>query len=123
MEGFSGEPDPKVIRSASAAGRILFTLDKGIGDLRHDPARQHAGVVLFRPAASGRGAVAAFVRDHLDQVLGMDLHGKPAVVGANRIRIRYQVSAPPIGRPGPDGGAYRKPSTSIRSTSFLSNCP
>lgn len=68
--------------------RILFTLDKGIGDLRHYPARQHAGVVLFRPAASGRGAVAVFVRDHLDQVLGMDLHGKHTVAGATRIRIR-----------------------------------
>jgi hypothetical protein len=33
-EGLSGEADPAVVNAASAAARILLTLDKGIADVR-----------------------------------------------------------------------------------------
>src|SRR4051812_16734074 len=46
-EGLSGAEDPVVLDAALAAGRVLFTLDKGIADLRRYPSTQHAGVVLF----------------------------------------------------------------------------
>jgi hypothetical protein len=37
--------------------RILLTVDKGIANPIQQPVNTHAGVVLFRPGASGRLAV------------------------------------------------------------------
>jgi hypothetical protein len=76
------------VDAALATGRILFTLDKGIANLQRYPIRQHAGVVLFRPDTSGRGAVIAFVRERLSTVLEMDLANRLTVVGPSRIRFR-----------------------------------
>jgi predicted nuclease of predicted toxin-antitoxin system len=87
-EGLRGAADPAVVDAASAADRILFTLDKGIANLQRYPLHQHAGVVLFRPDTSGRGAVIAFVRQRLRKVLEMDLTGRLTVVGPSRIRFR-----------------------------------
>lgn len=87
-EGLRGAPDPTVVEAALATGRILFTLDKGIANLRRYPVQQHAGVVLFRPDTSGRRAVIAFVRERLHKVIEMDLSGRLTVVGPSRIRFR-----------------------------------
>jgi predicted nuclease of predicted toxin-antitoxin system len=87
-EGLRGEADTAVVHAASAANRILFTLDKGIANLQRYPIHQHAGVVLFRPDTSGRGAVIAFVRERLNRVLEMDLTDRLTVVGPSRIRFR-----------------------------------
>ena len=87
-EGLRGAADPAVVDAAFAADRILFTLDKGIANLQRYPIYQHAGVVLFRPDTSGRGAVIAFVRERLHIVLEMDLAGCLTVVGPSGIRFR-----------------------------------
>jgi predicted nuclease of predicted toxin-antitoxin system len=87
-EGLRGAADPAVVDAALAADRILFTLDKGIANLQRYPIHQHAGVVLFRPDTSGRGAVIAFVRERLREVLEMDLSDRLTVVGPSRIRFR-----------------------------------
>jgi len=87
-EGLGGAADPAVVDASSAADRILLTLDKGIANLRSYPILQHGGVVLFRPDASGRGAVIAFVRERRPRVLEMDLAGRLTVVGPARIRFR-----------------------------------
>jgi predicted nuclease of predicted toxin-antitoxin system len=87
-EGLRGAADPAVVDAAFAADRILFTLDKGIANLQRYPIHRHAGVVLFRPDASGRGSVIAFVRERLHKVLEMDLAGRLTVVGPSRIRFR-----------------------------------
>jgi predicted nuclease of predicted toxin-antitoxin system len=87
-EGLRGAADPAVVNAAFAADRILFTLDKGIANLQRYPIQRHAGVVLFRPDTSGRGAVIAFVRERLRNVLEMDLTGRLTVVGPSRIRFR-----------------------------------
>ena len=55
-EGLRGATDPTVVDAAFAGDRILLTLDKGIANIQRYPVHQHAGVVLFRPATSGRGA-------------------------------------------------------------------
>jgi predicted nuclease of predicted toxin-antitoxin system len=89
-EGLCGASDPTVVDSAYAADRILFTLDKGIANLRRYPVQQHAGVVLFRPDASGRSAVIAFVRNRLPELIEMDLAGRLTVVGPSRIRNARQ---------------------------------
>lgn len=87
-EGLRGAADPAVVNAAFAADRILFTLDKGIANLQRYPVHQHAGVVLFRPDTSGRGAVIAFVRERLQEVLEIDLSKRLTVVGPSRIRSR-----------------------------------
>jgi predicted nuclease of predicted toxin-antitoxin system len=87
-EGLRGAADPAVVDAASAADRILFTLDKGIANLQRYPIHQHAGIVLFRPDTSGRRAVIAFVRARLHDVLEMNLADRLTVVGPTRIRFR-----------------------------------
>jgi predicted nuclease of predicted toxin-antitoxin system len=87
-EGLQGEADPEVVAAAHAEGRILLTLDKGIGDLRLYPASRHAGIVVFRPGSNGRGVVLAFVRERLSEVLSLDLPQTLTVVGRERIRRR-----------------------------------
>jgi predicted nuclease of predicted toxin-antitoxin system len=87
-EGLSGAADPTVMDAAYLAGRILLTLDKGIANLRRYPTHKHGGVVLFRPDTVGRGAVIAFVRERLREVLELELSGRLIVVGSSRIRFR-----------------------------------
>jgi predicted nuclease of predicted toxin-antitoxin system len=87
-EALCGAADPTVLDAAFASDHILFTLDKGIANLQRYPVHQHAGVVLFRPDTSGRGAVTAFVRERLHGVLAMDLANRLTVVGPSRIRFR-----------------------------------
>jgi predicted nuclease of predicted toxin-antitoxin system len=87
-EGLRGAADPAVVDAAFAADRILFTLDKGIANLQRYPIHQHAGVVLFRPDTSGRGAVIAFVRERLPKVLELRLTGRLTIIGPSRIRFR-----------------------------------
>lgn len=53
-ENLAGEPDEVIVSAARGARRVLFTLDKGIGDVRRYPPARHAGVVLFRMGTVGR---------------------------------------------------------------------
>jgi hypothetical protein len=87
-EGLCGAADPTVVDAAFASQRILLTLDKGNANIRRYPVPQHAGIVLFRPDTTGRGAVIAFVRERLHTLLEMDLIDRLTVVGPTRIRIR-----------------------------------
>ncbi|MGZ5437536.1 MAG: DUF5615 family PIN-like protein [Pyrinomonadaceae bacterium] len=59
-EGLSGASDPDVLKEATAADRILFTLDRDFLDLKKYPPQSHRGVV-FRPRRQGASAVANFV--------------------------------------------------------------
>jgi predicted nuclease of predicted toxin-antitoxin system len=79
-EGLGGAADPTVLTAAVDADRVLLTLDKGIANLRRYPLHEHAGLVLFRPEASGRGAVLAFIRERLGRLLEMDLSKRLTVV-------------------------------------------
>lgn len=87
-EGLAGGSDPVVLAAAHAEGWVLLTLDKGIASLAYYPPERFSGIVLFRPDASGRGAVMRFVRERLPDVLELDLPGHLVVVGPSRIRIR-----------------------------------
>jgi predicted nuclease of predicted toxin-antitoxin system len=87
-ESLAGAKDPVLMEAASVDRRVLLTLDKGIANLQQYPVEQHAGVVLFRPARSGRRVVLAFVRERLPSLLELDLPGRLTVVGPTRIRVR-----------------------------------
>jgi predicted nuclease of predicted toxin-antitoxin system len=87
-EGLVGAKDPVLVAVVASEKRILLTLDKGIANLQKYPAEQHSGVVLFRPARSGRRVVLTFIRERLPNLLGLDLRGRLTVVGPTRIRVR-----------------------------------
>ena len=53
-EGMGGSPDPPILGRAKREGRVFFTMDKGIADIRIYPPGEYAGIVLFRPRTSGR---------------------------------------------------------------------
>ena len=53
-EGLTGAPDPDVVSAATGAGRILVSLDVGLGDIRAYPPGSHAGIVVLRFARSVR---------------------------------------------------------------------
>jgi predicted nuclease of predicted toxin-antitoxin system len=47
-EGLTGAPDHDVVSAATAAGRILISLDRGLGDLRATPPGRPAAIVVLR---------------------------------------------------------------------------
>jgi predicted nuclease of predicted toxin-antitoxin system len=87
-EGLTGSPDAVILEQVRQDRRVLFTLDKGIADIRAYPPEQHAGIVLFRPPSMGRGTTLAFVRRHLPAVLELDLTGHLVVVTDVALRLR-----------------------------------
>ncbi len=87
-EGITGSPDSTVMKRVQVEGRVLLTMDKGIANARAYPPDRYAGIVLFRPSTSGRGAVLAFIRRHLPALLQADLAGHLLVVSERGIRIR-----------------------------------
>jgi predicted nuclease of predicted toxin-antitoxin system len=50
-EQLAGHSDPVVVRTAAGEGRMIPTLDRGVGHLRHYPPGSHAGVVVLRPTS------------------------------------------------------------------------
>ena len=90
-EGLAGAADRVILAAAQTEGRVLLTLDKGIANLQEYPPGNFRGIVLFRPEASGRGAVLNFIRDRLADVLGLDLTGRLIVVGRSRIRASLRI--------------------------------
>jgi predicted nuclease of predicted toxin-antitoxin system len=87
-EGLTGSPDPTILAAALSDGRVLLTLDKGLADLRQHPRGRSPGVVLFRPASTGRGTTLAFVRRHLALLHDRDLTGRLLVVTERSARLR-----------------------------------
>jgi predicted nuclease of predicted toxin-antitoxin system len=87
-EDLTGADDPTILERVRLEGRVLLTMDKGIGDVRTYPPSSYQGIVLFRPAQTGRAAVLAFVRRHLPLLLQMQLAGHLFVVTDRNIRRR-----------------------------------
>jgi predicted nuclease of predicted toxin-antitoxin system len=87
-EGITGSPDSTLMDRVQGEGHVLLTMDKGIANARAYPPERYAGIVLFRPSTSGRGAVLAFVRRHFPALLQADLAGHLFVVSERGIRIR-----------------------------------
>jgi predicted nuclease of predicted toxin-antitoxin system len=86
-EGLTGVSDPEVIKAAIADGRMVFTLDRGFGELARSVG-DHAGVVVLRlqkeDARSATALVIRFVAQHdLDE-----LKGCTVIVQSDRVRIR-----------------------------------
>ena len=87
-EDLVGSPDENIMEACRAGGQVLFTLDKGIADIRKYPPGGNAGVVLLRPTRRGRGMVTSFVRSRLAEILGQAATGRLLVVTDSGIRRR-----------------------------------
>src|SRR5271169_1117290 len=62
-EGLIGAPDRDVVAAATAAGRTLISLDRGLGDIRAHPPGSHAGVVVLRLTDQSAAAATRAVSD------------------------------------------------------------
>ena len=87
-EGVAGAPDSILLERVRSEGRVLLTMDKGIADVRIYPPGGYAGIILFRPSTSGRGAVLAFIRRHLPTILKIEVAGHLLVITDRSIRMR-----------------------------------
>ncbi len=87
-EGLSGTPDPDLLRVASDDDRMIFTLDRGFGDVREYPPGTHHGIVVFRLEGESAPAATAAVIQLIDNHHVEDLRGAITVVqhGTHRIR-------------------------------------
>jgi predicted nuclease of predicted toxin-antitoxin system len=76
-EGLRGAKDPAVLAGATADGRLLLTLDRGLGDIRAYPPGTHAGIVVVRlnHQSSTAGSGSRLVSDLGLQPLGRGLRG------------------------------------------------
>lgn len=88
QEGLAGESDSVVVAAAVDEGRMVLTLDRGIGDLRHYPPGSHSGIVVLRPVRQDPDAILGLV-DRLVRAQPLDdLRGCVVIVEPRRIRIR-----------------------------------
>ena len=47
-EALAGAKDPRVLKAATAEGRVWMTFDLDFADIRQYPPGSHAGIVVFR---------------------------------------------------------------------------
>jgi predicted nuclease of predicted toxin-antitoxin system len=88
-EGIVGRPDTFVADGARRAHRCLFTLDKGLGDIRRYPPKGYHGIVLFRFRRVGRIVVRRAVLELLPEIQRQQpLKGRLLVVSDSAIRVR-----------------------------------
>ena len=88
-EGLEGRADPVVADAARTARRCLFSLDKGLGDIRRYSPKAYYGIVLFRFKRIGRNAVRRGVLELLPEIERQQpLRSRLLVAGDSGIRIR-----------------------------------
>lgn len=88
-EGLTGAPDPDVVAAANAAGRILISLDRGLGDIRTYPPGSHAGIVVLRLTDQSPSTVSKAITDLANLTDPANLTGAIAVLQRGLLRIRH----------------------------------
>jgi len=87
-EGLGGHSDAHVLAAARETGRMIFTLDRGFGDIRSYPPGSHPGIVVFRlDDQSGPAVIESAVR-LMDHHSLEDLAGTVTIVHRGLLRIR-----------------------------------
>jgi len=87
-EGLLSRPDREIAEAARVEGRVLLSLDLDFADLIKFPPGSHPGIVVFRPAKFGPGAVSQFVREFVGAHNLRELTGCLVIVDPGRVRIR-----------------------------------
>ena len=89
QEGLIGAPDRDVVAAATAAGRILISLDRGLGDIRAYPPGSHAGIVVLRLTDQSAAAATKAVTDLATLTNPDSLTGAVTVLQRGLRRIRH----------------------------------
>jgi predicted nuclease of predicted toxin-antitoxin system len=87
-EGLSGAPDPEVV-AATAAGRVLISLDVGLADIRAYSPGSHAGIVVLRLTDQSAAADSKALSDLAAAAMADSLAGAVAVLQRGLLRIRH----------------------------------
>ena len=93
-EGLVGAPDREVVAAATAAGRILVSLDRGLGDIRAYPPGSHAGIVVLRLTDQSAAAATRAVSDLATLPNPDSLAGAVAILQRGLLRIRSRPPQP-----------------------------
>jgi predicted nuclease of predicted toxin-antitoxin system len=93
-EGLTGAPDHDVVAAATAAGRILISLDRGLGDIRAYPPSSHAGIVVLRLTDQSTTAATKPVSDLATLTNPDSLAGAVAVLKRGLLCIRSRPPQP-----------------------------
>ena len=88
-EGLQGAPDRDVVTAAATAGRVLITLDQGMGDIRAYPPGSHAGIVVLRLPDQSAATVSQAISDLANLADPATLTGAIAVLQRGLLRIRH----------------------------------
>jgi hypothetical protein len=78
-----------VVAAATAAGRVLISLDVGLGDIRAYPPGSHAGIVVLRLTDQSAAAVGKAVSDLAALTDADGLAGAVSVLQRGLLRIRH----------------------------------
>ena len=87
-EGLTGAPDRDVVVAATAEGRILISLDVGMGDIRAYPPGSHPGIVVLRVPDQSAATVTEAINDLADLAEPASLTGAIAILQRGLLRIR-----------------------------------
>ncbi len=68
-QGMAGIDDERLMARVEAESRVFLTMDKGIANINAYSPGRFAGLILLWPNQTGRGAVLAFLRKRLPQLL------------------------------------------------------
>lgn len=88
-EGLTGAPDLDVVAAATAADRILVSLDRGLGDIRSYPPGSPAGIVVLRLTDQSPATVSKAITDLASLTDAANLAGAVAVLQRGLLRIRH----------------------------------
>ncbi len=88
-EKLIGAPDQDVVAAATGAGRILISLDRGLGDIRAYPPGSHAGIIVLRLADQSATAAIKALSDLVTLTNPDSLAGAVAVLQRGLLRIRH----------------------------------
>lgn len=104
-EDLVGTTDPDLLAHAAAEGRMIFTLDRGFGDVRRYPPGTHPGIVVFRLDGESSAAASIAVRQLVDHHDLDDLGGTVTVFSGSA-----GPTPDPAPKPGPLTRSPPKPS-------------
>ncbi len=87
-EGLIGAPDASVLGGAISEERMIFTLDRGFGDIRAYQPGSHPGIVVLRVDDQSARAVTWAVLALVDRHDLGDLAGAVAIAQHGGLRVR-----------------------------------
>jgi predicted nuclease of predicted toxin-antitoxin system len=77
-----------VVAVATAEGRVLVTLDRGLGDIRAYPPGSHTGIIVLRLSDQSAPAVTEAISELADGAELEALAGAVSVLQHGLLRIR-----------------------------------